>query len=279
MSWRVAVRHRTSYRYAGEVHSSYNEARVTPLTTDRQLVVEASVKVSPAAPTFRYWDYWGTMVDVFDVHVPHTELAVTGSSVVETSPPQPAGTLDWDELAVPDVQDRLGELLAATRYVPVVEEVTAEAASLARTGSPAEACDAVVEWVRSRLGYVKGATDVSTTAEQALQLGSGVCQDFAHLALALLRAMGIPARYVSGYLFPSAEAEVGMDVTGQSHAWLEAWTGEWYAVDPTHGVPVGERHVAVARGRDYGDVPPLKGIYRGAPAHGLDVSVELTRLA
>ncbi len=279
MSWQVSVHHRTAYHYGGEVSSSYNEARVTPLTTDRQMVVEASVQVSPPAPVFRYWDYWGTMVDVFDLHVPHTELTVTGSSIVETSPPQEAGPIRWEELGRPEVADRLGELLAPTRYVPVVEELVGTAAELADTGSPAHACDAAVEWVRDRIRYEKGATDVATTAEQALRLGSGVCQDFTHLALALLRVMAIPARYVSGYVFPSAHADIGMEVSGQSHAWVEAWTGQWYAVDPTHGEPVGERHVAVARGRDYADVPPLKGIYRGGPAEGLAVSVELTRLA
>ena len=279
MSWRVAIHHSTSYDYAGEVSSSYNEARVTPLTTDRQLVIEASVKVTPAAPTFRYWDYWGTMVDVFDVHVPHTQLAVTGTSVVETSPAQPGGTIGWEELSRPVVSDRLVELLAPTHYVPLVDEVTETARSIAGTGSPAEACEAAVEWVRGRLAYQRGTTDVSTTAAEALEGGSGVCQDFAHLALALLRGMGIPSRYTSGYLFPAPDAEVGADVTGQSHAWVEAWTGEWYAIDPTHGVPVGERHVAVGRGRDYADVPPLKGIYRGGPARDLVVSVELTRLA
>jgi transglutaminase-like putative cysteine protease len=279
VSWRVAIRHRTAYVYAGDVRSSYNEARVTPLTTDRQLVVEAEVRVAPAAPTLRYWDYWGTMVDAFDVHEAHTELSVTGSSVVETSEPKPPGELGWDGLAGDEVWDRMAELLAPTELVPHLDEVAAGARSLRTCASPAEACDQAVDWVRERLRYEKGVTDVSTTAGEALRLGAGVCQDYAHLALSLLRSAGIPARYVSGYIFPSRQAEVGMDVAGQSHAWVEAWTGDWYAVDPTHDIPVGERHVVVARGRDYGDVPPLRGIYHGGPAEALVVSVELTRLA
>lgn len=279
MTWKVAVHHRTAYVYGGEVRSSYNEARVTPLTTDRQLVLEASVQVDPPAPTFRYWDYWGTMVDAFDIHVPHTELAVTGESVVETSPGPPAGDATWEDIRRPETWDRLTEFLAPTKYVPLVEEVAEAGRGAADGASPADACDAAVEWVRDRLRYEKGATNVSTTAEEALRIGGGVCQDFAHLTLAFLRALGIPARYISGYVFASEDVEVGMELTGQSHAWVEAWTGEWYALDPTHGVPVGERHVAVARGRDYGDVPPLKGIYRGGPAQGLVVTVNLTRLA
>ena len=280
MSWRVAVRHRTAYRYGGEVRSSYNEARVTPLTTYGQMVIEASVRVTPTAPTLRYWDYWGTLVDAFDVHEPHSELAVTGTSVVETATTGPGEHVGWEEIRRPEVVDELAEFLTPTTYVPVVDELVDAASTLAAGApSPGEACEAVVDWVRGRVQYEKGTTVVSTSAAEALGIGSGVCQDFAHITLGLLRAMGIPGRYVSGYTFPSRRVNVGMDVDGQSHAWVEAWTGDWFAVDPSHGEPVGERHVLVARGRDYADVPPLKGIYRGAPAAALDVSVELTRLA
>ncbi len=95
----------------------------------------------------------------------------------------------------------------------------------------------------------------------------------------MLREAGIPARYVSGYLYPKLEAEPGEEVTGQSHAWVEYWTGEWAACDPTNDTGVGQRHVVVAAGRDYADVPPLKGIYHGAPSRTMEVSVSLTRLA
>jgi transglutaminase-like putative cysteine protease len=186
----------------------------------------------------------------------------------------------WDELRRPEATDELAEFLTPTAYVPVVEELVDAAAAIAADAPhPASACGKVVEWVHGRIQYEKGTTAVTTTAGEALGIGSGVCQDFAHISLGLLRAMGIPARYVSGYTFPSSRTNVGMDVDGQSHAWVEAWTGDWHAFDPSHGVPVGERHVLVARGRDYADVPPLKGIYRGAPAEALDVTVELTRLA
>ena len=277
--WRIGIRHRTGYRYRDVVRSSYNEARVTPLTTDRQEVIEATVRVSPPVPTFRYWDYWGTLVDAFDVHEPHDELVVVGTSVVETSPPSPVPPVSWDDLARPDVCDRFAELLAPTAYAPRLEEVEDVAATLAAGNSPLEAVEAATAWVGDRLRYEKGTTDVSATAGQALTLGTGVCQDYAHVALVLLRAMGIPVRYASGYIHPVLDAVVGETVAGQSHAWVEAWAGDWYAVDPTHGGRVGERHVLVARGRDYADVPPLKGIYHGGPAEGLEVMVEITRLA
>ncbi|MGH9155060.1 MAG: transglutaminase family protein [Acidimicrobiales bacterium] len=280
MSWQVAIRHRTAYTYAGEVRSSYNEARVTPLTTDWQQVVEAATVVSPAANVLRYWDYWGTLVDAFDVHESHSELAVTGSSVVKTSPPVPRRRAGWDELKHRDVTARFVELLSPTGCVPPVEELDDVAASMAASApSPVDACDAAVDWVRGRLRYQSGVTNVTTTASQALAGGAGVCQDFAHVTVGLLRSMGIPARYASGYAFPSPDVEIGVDVDGQSHAWVEAWTGDWYALDPTHGMPVGPHHVLVGRGRDYADVPPLKGIYRGAPAERLTVTVELTRVS
>ncbi|MDQ6798197.1 MAG: transglutaminase family protein [Actinomycetota bacterium] len=277
MSWELSIRHETGYRYRGEVHSSYNEARVTPLSTDRQLAMETSVAVTPATRTYRYWDYWGTLVDAFDVHEPHTELSVVGTSVVETSAAvEPFSSADWADLASPAIRDQFAELLGPTNYVPALAD---SGPTFDPRRSPVEAVEDAAAWVHDRLAYGKGTTDVTTTAADALRIGSGVCQDFAHLTLAVLRGMGIPARYVSGYLHPSTDGEVGVPTTGESHAWVDAWTGDWWGFDPTHLQPVNERHVAVGRGRDYADVSPLRGVYHGAPAEGLTVSVEITRLA
>lgn len=279
MPWRLEISHRSGYQYAGEVTLSYNEARITPLSTHRQTVLEAAVTVAPQASIYRYWDYWGTLVDAFELHEPHTELAVTGTSVVETSPPaDPPDPIAWDQLS-PAVLDEFAELLVPTSFTPINEELTRVAAELAAGHQPYQACLATVDWARSRLRYERGATTASTPGVEALAQGSGVCQDFAHVTLALLRAMGIPARYTSGYLHPHQQAEVGQAVSGQSHAWVEAWVGDWVPLDPTNGEPVGERHVVVGRGRDYADVSPLQGIYHGGPAEALQVTVELTRQA
>jgi transglutaminase-like putative cysteine protease len=279
MSWRIAIAHTTSHRYAREVSASYNEARVVPLTLPRQICLEARVEVSPAARTYRYWDYWGSAVTVFDLHVPHTELVVQGTSVVETSAPaDQVGDLTWRDLSTEDVLDRFAELLVPTSYASQGHgQLAAVIEDLRGAAAPTEAAMNAAGWVRDRLRYQPGATDVHTSALQALEQGEGVCQDFVHLTLTLLRALGIPARYVSGYLHPQPEAVIGEPVKGQSHAWLEWWCGEWQPWDPTHGIPVGEGHVVVARGRDYADVPPLKGIYQGAPALAHTVEVELTR--
>ncbi|MGI8686529.1 MAG: transglutaminase family protein [Acidimicrobiales bacterium] len=280
MTWRIEINHRSGYRYKGEVTSSYNEARITPLSTDRQMVLDAAVKVTPRASVYRYWDYWGTLVDAFEVHEAHTELAVTGSSVVETSPPMASpDAIGWDLLTRPEVADEFAELLAPTPYATITDELVDAAGSFKAGHDPLQACHATVEWARSRLRYEAGSTTASTPGAEALAQGGGVCQDFAHVTLALLRAMDIPARYTSGYLHPNREAGVGETVTGQSHAWVEAWVGDWVPLDPTNGEPVGERHVVVGRARDYADVSPLKGIYHGGPVEALRVTVELTRRA
>jgi transglutaminase-like putative cysteine protease len=276
MSWRIGIKHETGYRYVADVTSSYNEARMTPLTTDRQLVVQSLVRVEPNVRTFRYWDYWGTIVDAFDIHTPHTDLTITGESIVETSAARPVEeSISWDDLGRDSVKDEFAELLAPTTYVPLMVDAEGE---MRGAGSPLDACVAACDWVRARLRYERGATTVSSSAADALVAGSGVCQDFAHLGLALLRGLGIPGRYVSGYLYPVEDGGSGV-VEGQSHAWMEAWVGDWCAFDPTSGTVPGERHVVVARGRDYADVAPLKGIYHGGPSEELQVTVELTRLA
>jgi transglutaminase-like putative cysteine protease len=129
------------------------------------------------------------------------------------------------------------------------------------------------------VAYRPGATSVTTTATEVLNLRQGVCQDFVHLALGVLRAAGIPARYASGYLHPKRGAAVRETVDAESHAWCEAWVGEWESFDPTNGDDVGERHVLVARGRDYDDVAPLKGVYQGPPGNEINVRVTITRVA
>jgi transglutaminase-like putative cysteine protease len=279
VSWRIDITHTTGYRYAHEVSASYNEARLTPQSTHEQVTIGARIDVDPPARAFRYWDYWGTLVHAFDVHVPHTELVVTATSTVDTAGTAPGrAALEWCDLGSPAVRDRFYEYLVPHGAVVADAELATVAAEL-RGATPVEGVTSVASWVRDNLLYEKGQTTVSTSAAEAWRAGHGVCQDFVHLSLALLRTMGVPARYVSGYLHPEAEAALGEAVVGESHAWVEAWLGDWHPFDPTNGDPVGERHVLVGRGRDYGDVAPLKGIYTGAPAATPTVTVELTRRA
>ncbi|MET0136322.1 MAG: transglutaminase family protein [Kibdelosporangium sp.] len=280
MSWRVRVVHSTGYRYGAPVIQSYNEVRVTPRADRKQSVVVSRVETTPATRQYRYIDYWGTVVTSFDLHAPHTQLKIVGSSVVETSPDvQPIRIGNWADLREDKLVDRYTELLEPTPYVPKSRELSTVARELRKGRTPAEAVLEASHWVHDKLAYRPGTTGVHSSAVDAYRAGEGVCQDYAHVTLVLLRAMGIPARYVSGYLHTKPDADTKEIVRGESHAWVEAWTGGWWGYDPTNAIPVGPRHIWVALGRDYADVAPLKGIYSGGDATALDVTVEITRLA
>jgi transglutaminase-like putative cysteine protease len=278
---RLHITHRTGYRYADVVDASFNEVRMTPLSSDGQLVLSHLLDIQPIAAVQTYRDYWGAHVEAFDVHVPHRILEVVAISTVDTppKPPEPPGTT-WAVVLGADVQDRLSEFLAATEYVDSGADDPGRApivAAMAASTTPKAAARLAVAAVRDRITYLTGSTDVSTTAAQAWASMHGVCQDYTHATLSLLRAAGVPARYVSGYLHTEDPAP-GQTVVGESHAWVEYWDGQWHAVDPTNDRAVGSAHVIVARGRDYADVPPLKGIYAGGHSEGLGVSVEITQL-
>jgi transglutaminase-like putative cysteine protease len=280
VSWRIRVVHTTGYVYDAPVTRSFNEARLTPRADSRQNVILNRVETVPATRSYRYTDYWGTAVTAFDLHAPHTELEVTGSSVVETEPfAEPTEELSWDDLRSGPIVDRFDEMLSPTSYVPRDRKLATVARQLSRGEEPAKAVVRAAEWVHKEMDYIAGTTSVHTSALQAFAERRGVCQDYAHLTLVLLRSMGIPSRYVSGYLHPKPGAEIGETVAGQSHAWVEAWTGQWWGYDPTNNLAVNEQHVSVGVGRDYADVPPLKGVFSGGGSTDLEVVVEVTRLA
>lgn len=201
-------------------------------------------------------------------------------AVVETTAPDPMEhRVTWAQLAEDDCRDRWCEMVAPFLYVPVDDDLVGQAARLRTSAEdPYTATLAANEFVHRNVSYRSGSTTVATSAPDAFRVGEGVCQDFAHIMLALLRAMGIPGRYVSGYLYPAA-AGLNEVHAGQSHAWVEAWLGDWLALDPTHGGFLGPQPVVVARGRDYADVAPMKGIFTGGPLQTLEVEVHLTRVA
>ncbi|MGD9622479.1 MAG: transglutaminase domain-containing protein [Mycolicibacterium sp.] len=278
--WRMRVVHDTGYAYKSPVTASFNEARLTPRSDSRQNVILNRVETVPATRSYRYVDYWGTAVTSFDLHAPHTELVVTSSSVVETERPEaPKVKLGWQDMAREAVIDKYNEMLSPTHFVPASKRIERVGRRIAKYHEPTHAVIEATRWVRGELQYVPGTTGVHTSGVDALREGRGVCQDFAHLTLMLLRGMGIPARYVSGYLHPQRNAKLGDTVQGQSHAWIQAWTGEWWHYDPTNDTGINEQYVSVGVGRDYSDVTPLKGIYSGEGSTDLDVVVEITRLA
>lgn len=276
--WRLRTEHVTSFRYGVPARASYNEVRKIPVTSAYQIALEARVTTTPSAPQYTYWDYWGTQVVAFNVDAPHDRLVVQGASLVETHPAVEAPDASWSE--VDGASERLVEYLLPTHYTRPNGVLEAAAAELrASSATPVDAARRAVHFSWDALKYVKGVTHVHSPAIEAFEAGSGVCQDFAHLGLTMLRVMGIPGRYVSGYLHPDAEAVVGETRDAESHAWLEAWVGRWWSLDPTNDSEVGLRHIVVARGRDYGDVPPTKGIYAGSAEQDTTVSVTITRTA
>lgn len=277
---RLHIRHSTGYRYAGPVEASFNEVRMTPESREGQHLIAHSLHVVPNAAVSSYVDYWGAHVESFDVHEIHEQLEVVAESTVDTPRSREIDKhVSWEKVLSGSVQDRWGEYLVPTRYVDLTlesDERAGIAELLERESTPDAAVRRTVEAVRERIAYSPGVTSVYTTAGEAWRAGHGVCQDFTHVTLSILRSLRIPARYVSGYLHSVDEAP-GQTVLGESHAWVEYWDGDWHSVDPTNDRLVGPAHVTVARGRDYADVPPLKGIYAGGASEALGVVVEITQ--
>lgn len=273
----LRIRHTTGYTYDAGAAASYNEARMTPLTTPDQYVLHTRLDVTPVPWMFAYQDYWGTQVTSFEVHEKHNDLRVVSTSLVETSrtDPTPDG-LEWSDL--PGVRDEHIELLGLDNWVKPSDDLVAAVSVLRqRSARPGHYARSVCEFIHSKVKYVTGSTEVTTTAADAWEARAGVCQDMVHLTVGCLRREGIPARYVSGYLHPSEDPEIGATVEGESHAWVEWWDGEWVGFDPTNESFPGERHVVVARGRNYADCPPLRGIFSTAGGSELFVGVEITR--
>lgn len=281
---RLRIRHRTRYDYEGRVSLSYNEARMSPLTDTHQVVLESNIKVSPnIAVVSNYRDYWGTRVTGFDMSGSHDYLEVDAQATVEVHRVEravdPDETLSWEELASDEIQDAQSDFLPQSKLSDPGADVRGIVAEYRSLPSPHAAAHAVMSFLREHMEYVPGVTGVHTNAESAWKEKRGVCQDLAHVGIGALRSLGIPARYVSGYIHPRPDAAIGEEVAGQSHAWLEWFDGEWRSWDPTNHKAASDMHVSVARGRDYRDVTPLKGIQTGGRHSSLTVSVLVTRVA
>ena len=279
---RLRIEHETGFSYDGDVSASYNEARMLPGTTDSQFVLSSSLEIEPSTAVSTFVDYFGTRVSTFDVLSPHRGLRITARSLVEVRPRPIVHTgITWDRLAVEAERsiatvEQLGQTRRTQPHPEVVEIARAIAA---RHDDPGRAAHDVCITIGQAVEYVTGVTGVHSTGAEAWEARKGVCQDMAHIALGALRAIGIPARYVSGYLHPNPQPEIGVPVEGESHAWVEWFAGEWAGFDPTNNTEVGDRHVIVGRGRDYTDVPPLRGVYAGGYKGELDVKVTITREA
>ncbi|MBO0870655.1 MAG: transglutaminase family protein, partial [Micromonosporaceae bacterium] len=196
MPWRLRIEHVSGFSYPGNVSASYNEARMTPMTLPHQMTLYSRVEVSPPVQIWQYHDYWGSQVSAFDLQRPHQQLRVSADSLVEVADPVPIEPAGWDAVRDPSIVDKHGELLAQTPRTRIDETLQAFAEQVAGDAPPRPAARAIADWVRENVAYVPGSTGVQTSALQAWQQRQGVCQDIAHLTVGMLRALGIPARYV-----------------------------------------------------------------------------------
>jgi transglutaminase-like putative cysteine protease len=331
-----SIRYLTKYTYDAEVVDNINTLRVKPATNGRQRVDEFNVRLTPEVRLHRHDDYFGTEVVEFEVTRPHREMTIDVRARVSTQPqPQPRGT-SWDGLRDPVYQAAASEYLLATDDVGGHPLIVSLNAAVTDAPSPLAAVMMICNLIPDRFEYRPGATYVDSPLSVLLDGGAGVCQDFAHLGLTLLRHQGIAARYVSGYFYtteagfaaaavppatitaeperrtpgpgakpakpdrivvrPGAAAESDRkaaqpptsnpleSVEVDTHAWIEALLpgddGEpfWVSIDPTNRGLAGERHVKIGHGRHYADVPPIKGVYRGAANADLETRVTMTRV-
>jgi transglutaminase-like putative cysteine protease len=278
---RYRIVHTTGFRYDSEVVASYNEARMLPARDEHQLVFATKLEIQPHGSSHEYFDYFKTRAVMFEVLEPHDELTITSTSVVELRPGLAVTPgLNWDDLASEITSDlELVDAVSQTKRTTPPSELAKFARKSAEASTPHETAMAICRRVFAEMTYKHGFTGVHSIATEAWAAKVGVCQDYAHIAIGAMRSAGIPARYVSGYLHPSREPVLGDKVVGESHAWVEWWAGSWFAFDPTNDVDVVDRHIVVGRGRDYDDVPPLRGVFAGAVYSELFVSVEITKEA
>lgn len=277
----LKVVHTTRFTYEGGAATSFNEARVAPQTAAGQIVVHSRLDVHPTPWTWSYRDYWGTQVTAFEVLDPHDSLTVTATATVHTERlASPTDRLGWAELRTDAVTDRFTEMLHIRDRVRPPADLAARYAEIGVTSpDPDSAARAICSLIHDEVDYVVSSTSVEGSAADSWEARAGVCQDMAHLVIGGLRQLGIPARYVSGYLHPDADPQVGESVRGESHAWVEWWDGSWRGWDPTNDTTPSERHIMVATGRNYDDVRPLSGIFTGAGTSTMEVDLQVTRLA
>ena len=283
------VRHRTTYRYLQDVSHSWHLAHLRPRATPLQAVHDSSISLSlePASRVARE-DYFQNPCEWFSIDQPHTHLEVLAESRVTVQPaPERVSreSLSWEEVRLRLESPQDEEERDAVQYLfdSPMTKYHSEIADYGEVSFPptrpvlAGAME-LMNRIHQDFRYDTTVTDVTTPVDRVFEIRAGVCQDLAHVGIAALRAMGLAARYVSGYLLtqppPGKPRLLGADA---SHAWFSVWAPPfgWVDLDPTNDIPVGESHVTAAWGRDYGDVAPVAGIILGGHDHVVDVGVDV----
>ena len=268
------ILHRTRYAYATPVRDSFNDVRLQPMPIPEQTVESFLLKILPAVRLTHFTDFYSNWVQHFEIVEPHSSLTIEAQSRVVTRPPAP---LPAEKLCpfsrmkeAPNIE-RCFDYLQSSRFV----ELSPEAWKLALDATDGIddawlAVLALMKFVNGHLKYESYSTHVHTHMRDVMKDRRGVCQDFAHLMIGLCRALKIPARYVSGYLATEAASA--------THAWMEVFIPGhgWRGLDPTHNCQLGETYVKIGNGRDYSDVPPIAGNYRGTRDHKMEVQVKIS---
>jgi transglutaminase-like putative cysteine protease len=269
---RISVEHRTTLGYSTEVVESVMDARLGPRTDEHQRWVTFDLRVEPAAAVRRYNDGFGNAAHLITLARPHRTIDVVMRGEIETTLADPfqLPRARPTALAPGDAADFLG----ASSLIPRSAELGSIAEAF-RSEPPFEAVVKLMHLVNERFEYRPDVTDVETGVGDVLAQSSGVCQDLAHVLIGLSRAIGIPARYVSGYILAGTDPDAPKRGDAASHAWMEAFTPThgWRGFDPTNDLLASEHHVKMAIGRDYHDVPPTRGTFRGVAEERLDVAV------
>ncbi|MBX2961550.1 MAG: transglutaminase family protein [Cyclobacteriaceae bacterium] len=272
------IRHRTHYIYSSLVIDSANQVKLYPINDECQKVSEHRLVVSANPIVHTISDYFGNRTGFFTVLFPHKELSIDSLLEVEMfAKPQPVKTLDpsevWKQILGEAVQLRYHDFLKAEEAESKQEIQQAIHEILGKVQHPLDTIIDLSDYIYDNFTYTKGVTSIETSVDEIWKLRAGVCQDFAHLLLYMLRLMGVPARYISGYICPGHNAWRG---EGATHAWAEVWLPDtgWVGIDPTNKCIAAERHVRLASGRNFSDCTPVKGTYKGATEHKLEVTVQ-----
>lgn len=282
----LAVRHSTRYLYDEPVRESVMEVWMQPQKRSHQRLVSFDLDIDPAAQLFSYADTFGNAVYHFDIPQPHQALTITARSAVETEAPPPLpDRLDrgeWDRLRSDFVLGEHFDFLHAHGFAGPTPALSAFMAERAleelRVRDPLSALTDLNQAIYEAFAYEAGVTRADSPIDDVLKARKGVCQDFAHVMIAICRQWGLPARYVSGYLFTDRKAGDRSDPDA-THAWVEVFLPSlrWVGFDPTNNILAGDRHIACAVGRDYSDVPPTRGVYKGEAESELAVGVTVRK--
>jgi transglutaminase-like putative cysteine protease len=278
------IRHVTQYNYDEPVRESVMELWMQPRAAHGQNLINFNLEIDPPAQVFSYVDSWGNTVRHFDVPHPHRHLTITAHSLVETGAPPPLpkalDAAEWEGLATDTVRGDCWDFLRPHGFAastPALERFCeAHGVAALRELDPLNALRQLNGVLYRGLDYEAGVTGADSPIDEALEGGRGVCQDFAHIMIAICRGWGVPARYVSGYLATSRDRGDRSDPQA-THAWVEVFLPSlrWIGFDPTNNVSAAERHIPVAIGRDYSDVPPSRGVYKGDAESQLSVGVSV----